>query len=200
MVALSTPPAKVMGKIDMSKDLKLQRQKGLGGIGNPTTVGADRGISTESQQSKCSLPVPSGSISTSPLLNRGGQYHHHPHPLHTQQSDTSGTKSDSKRETFKWSGVTVSFDADSIKIENEVNGGPPGIRKEVSFKFFSLDFKKKTVLTKFRLHISNTSQLVLLVRTVYIESFHKEGESRNVYTLSSIDKVRIRLEKVRKPG
>ncbi|CAG7722711.1 unnamed protein product, partial [Allacma fusca] len=62
-------------------------------------------------------------------------------PLVHQYSDTTtgGTRSDNnvvtgpggtgtKRETFKWSGVIVSFDADSVKIENEVNGAPPGIK------------------------------------------------------------------------
>ncbi len=110
----------------MSKDLKLQRQKGLGGIvGEKTLSEPPRGLSTESQQSKCSLY---GSVSASPLLNRSCQYQHHPQIIPHQQSDTSGTKSD-KKEVFKWSGVTVSFDAESAKIENEVNGGPPGIKE-----------------------------------------------------------------------
>lgn len=125
-----------MGKIDMSKDLKLQRQKGLGGIGNVPPP--PRGPSTESQQSKCSLTLPpgTGSVSESPLLNRAQeQHHHHSQTIRHQHSDTSGTKSD-KREILKWSGVTVSFDADSIKIENEVNGGPPGIKKEVNFQLY----------------------------------------------------------------
>lgn len=117
----------MMGKFDMSKDLKLQRQKGVGGIaGSLGFVGPQRGPSTESQQSKCSLPVLSGSLTASPLLHRP---HHAQTVTHQHSDSTGGTRSENKREIFKWSGVTVSFDAESVKIENEVNGAPPGIKK-----------------------------------------------------------------------
>jgi hypothetical protein len=136
-----------MGKIDMSKDMKLKRQKGVGGIGNQAAPfgGPFKGPSSDSQHSKYSLPLPprqTDSGTESPLLSRiNHQYqptlsHHHSNPnptspssgLQHQQSDTSGTRSD-KKEILKWSGVKISFDADSVKIENEVNGGPPGIKK-----------------------------------------------------------------------
>jgi hypothetical protein len=133
-----------MGKIDMSKDFKLQRQKGVGGIGNQaiptaTTTGPHRGPSLESQQSKCSLSVPPGSRTASPLLHRQAVPLIHQQP--SADSGTGGTHRSERRETFKWSGVTVSFDAESVKIENEVNGGPPGIKKlgkEVQFPFLLL--------------------------------------------------------------
>lgn len=129
------------------KTSKLQRQKSCGGVG---TGGGSlgnapfRGPSTDSQQSKQSLPLPgcsgmSGAAGT-PLLSRkntnsnNNNNHHHPpqhqHSTgcqHNSDSGTGGSKVD-RRETFKWSGVTVSFDAESVKIENEVNGAPPGIK------------------------------------------------------------------------
>lgn len=44
---------------------------------------------------------------------------------HSQKSRGSARE---RRETFKWSGVKVSYDAESVKIENEAtaNGVPPG--------------------------------------------------------------------------
>jgi len=114
----------------MTRDLKLQRQKGVGGIGNQSVMPPARGPSSESQQSKGSLNIIHGSLTASPLLSRSQAQSHHP-PINQQTSDsgTGGTHRSERRETFKWSGVTVSFDAESVKIENEVNGGPPGIKK-----------------------------------------------------------------------
>lgn len=113
--------------LDMSSLLKtsrLQRQKSCGGVGAGGSLGSApfRGPSTDSQQSKQSLPLPgcSVSVAATPLLSRKNPQH--------SDSGTGGSKFD-KRETFKWSGVTVSFDAESVKIENEVNGAPPGIKK-----------------------------------------------------------------------
>ncbi|CAL8147880.1 unnamed protein product [Orchesella dallaii] len=108
------------------KTSKLQRQKSCGGVGTGATSGAApfRGPSTDSQQSKQSLPLPGcsgGSVTATPLLNRK--------TFNPQHSDSTGGSRVDKKETFKWSGVTVSFDAESVKIENEVNGAPPGIKK-----------------------------------------------------------------------
>ena len=97
-----------------------------------------RGPSSDSQQSRNSLQVP-GSLTTTPLVQHrtmvGKRGASNGSQLVHQYSDstTGGTRSDnnttgSKRERFKWSGVVVSFDADSVKIENEVNGAPPGIK------------------------------------------------------------------------
>lgn len=152
------------------KTAKLQRQKSQGGVGygHGGSLGSApfRGPSTDSQQSKQSLPLPGysgggggGAQLTqqqtqhqTPLLSRkntnsnNNNNHHRTHSGHhyrqhsqgaqpNSDSGTGGSRLD-RRETFKWSGVTVSFDAESVKIENEVNGAPPGIKKigkEVGF-------------------------------------------------------------------
>ena len=122
---------------------KLKRQKNYGGFENPPEEGSGavvaphsgplRGPSTESQQSRNSLQVP-GSLTTTPLVQKKPATGNGSQALIHQYSDstTGGTRSEnnmgSKRERFNWSGVVVSFDADSVKIENEVNGAPPGIK------------------------------------------------------------------------
>lgn len=116
----------------------LQRQRTCGGLGStnsPRSIGGGggQGFSTDSQQStKSCLNVPS-SLAATPLLRHqvsaDGRY---------AGGAGAGSTPQSKREVFKWSGVTVSFDADSVKIENEVNGGlSSGIKsigKEVRYE------------------------------------------------------------------
>ena len=119
---------------------KLQRQKTCGGLGYESSsrsiiTSAAQGLSTDSQQStKSCLALPSSSLVTTPLLR---------HHVSVEGACTGSTshshRSDTKREIFKWSGVTVSFDADSVTIENEVNGSVPGLKslgKEVQSTTF----------------------------------------------------------------
>jgi len=103
---------------------KLQRQKGiaetpLGGVGGP---------SVDSQQSKNSLSVPLASSTTTTTPSSCRRHHVNPQLVQQLTSDSGDTRSAERRAKFKWSGVTISFDADSAKIENEVNGAPPGIK------------------------------------------------------------------------
>lgn len=157
------------------KTSKLQRQKSCGGVGTGGSFGSApfRGPSTDSQQSKQSLPLPGCSSggggagqNQTPLLSRkntnpnnnNNNRHHHHYQHHRQQSTGAQQHSDSgtggsrfdKRETFKWSGVTVSFDAESVKIENEVNGELPGIKKigkEVGLSFVYIHcFSKRKLI------------------------------------------------------
>lgn len=112
---------------------RLEKQRTQGGLCGGGRALGNAGISTDSAQSKGSSLCPPVISSSVPLLQHQGsgdgsqsQGTHLSSP-HLSQ----GIKARSKREIFKWSGVTVSFDADSVKIENEVNGGLKTFGKEV---------------------------------------------------------------------
>jgi len=126
---------------------RLERQRTHGGLcGSARILGTTPGFSTDSGtsvKSAAGLVVPissstpllrhqvSGDGSASISLGTGGSISPH-RPL---PGSSSIQRSKLQREVFKWSGVTVSFDAESIKIENELNGGPPGLKtigKEVT--------------------------------------------------------------------
>jgi len=156
VITMTTNSSTNSNNTNANTNTRLERQRSCGGYAGTSGIGQPpgpyRGPSTESQQSRVSLRVP-GSLTATPLLGHKNNNSATPsrtgtsivHQLTHQYSDstTGGTRSDnnlpihpSKREKFKWSGVIVSFDADSVKIENDVNGAPPGIKtigKEVHF-------------------------------------------------------------------
>lgn len=120
---------------------KLERQKRLEELSNNAPI---RGLSSDSQKSKVSLTVPNNTFikcsASNKLPSPLSQQHSHSHlqrnnhsHSHSHSNDT--TPRSDRKEVFNWSGVTVSFDAESIKIENEVNSSLSGIKsigKEVN--------------------------------------------------------------------